>query len=66
MRLVARVAQGAVGVGGGGEADRDSNWRLSIHPCTKCHLIWGRGDRGNDFLTGGLSPPVPPLAKPLR
>ena len=43
---------------GGGGADRDSNWRLSIDPCRKCHFI--RGLKGDGFLTEGAQAPQPP------
>ena len=36
-------------------ADRDSNWRLSIDPCRKCHFIWGL--KGDGFLTEGAQAP---------
>ena len=41
----------------GAGADRDSNWRLSIDPCRKCHFIWGL--RGDGFLTEGAQAPQP-------
>ena len=45
----------------GAGADRDSNWRLSIDPCRKCHFIWGL--KGDGFLTeGAQAPSAPPLS----
>ena len=40
--------------GSKGGAGRDSKWRLSIDPCTKCYLIWGQG--GLDFWLRGRQP----------
>ena len=39
----------------GAGADQDSNWRLSIDPCRKCHFIWGL--KGDGFLIEGAQAP---------
>ena len=52
------------GLRGGGGADWDSKWRLSIDLCTKCNLIW-EAREGAEFVPGAVEPPLLPLAMPL-
>ena len=47
------------GLKGGGGANLDSQWGLSIDPCTKWHFIWG-DSRGAGLLTEGAEGPQPP------
>ena len=54
------VARGLRGERGGGGADWDSKWQLSIDLCTKCNFIWGQG--GQSFFQGG-SHPLPPCLR---
>ena len=42
-----RRRQGGGGWGGGWH--RDSKWRLTIDPCTKCHFIWGLKGWASDW-----------------
>ena len=45
--------------GGKGCSDRDSKWRLSINPRTKCNFIWGaKGGLGFCLLRGAQAPLV--------
>ena len=57
-RGVARLFKMRRRQGGGGEADRDSGWRLSIVPCTTCHFVW-EGSRGWASKWEGSSLPAP-------